>query len=59
MVVYSKRALRAIKDNNYALYLASAQGIEAAVFEVNKLLAGIERAINAQIEESDSLKESL
>lgn len=59
MVVYSKRALRAIKDNNYALYLASSQGIEEETRRMNELLASIEGTINATIEETDSMQESL
>ncbi len=59
MVVFSKRSIRAIKDNNYALYLASAQGIEKEVFAVNELLNTLELSINANVEETDALKESL
>mgnify|MGYP003515247378 FL=1 len=57
--VYSKRAIRANKDNNYALYLASAQGIEKEVATLNKLLDELEAGINESIFESDSRKESL
>lgn len=59
MVIFSKRAIRANKDYNYALYLASAQGIEKEVFLINELLNSLERSINANIVETDSLKESL
>ncbi|GAB4270966.1 MAG: hypothetical protein Kow0029_08270 [Candidatus Rifleibacteriota bacterium] len=59
MVTFGKRAIRAIKDNNYALYLASAQGAEKEVFAMNELLASLEQAINANIEETDAQKESL
>lgn len=59
MVTFAKRGIRAIKDGNYALYLASAQGIEKEVFVLNELLASFEGAINASIEESDGLKEAL
>ena len=57
--VYSKRAIRANKDNNYALYLASAQGIEKEVVALNRLLDELEAGINENIDESDSRKESL
>ncbi|HAE38980.1 MAG TPA: hypothetical protein DCG57_10135 [Candidatus Riflebacteria bacterium] len=59
MVVFSKRAIRANRDYNYALYLASAQGIEKEVFMINELLNSLERSINANIIETDALKESL
>lgn len=59
MVTFAKRSIRAISDGNYALYLASAQGIEKEVFALNELIASLEGAINAVIEESDSVKESL
>ena len=59
MVTFSKRAIRANQDYNYALYLASAQGIEKEVFMMNELLNSLERAINANIVETDALKESL
>lgn len=57
--VYSKRAIRAIKDNNYALYLASAEGIIKETVALNKLLDEMEYAINENIEEYDALKDSL
>ena len=59
IAVYSKRAIRANKDNNYALYLASAQGIEKETAALNKLLDELEAGINESIVESDSRKESL
>ena len=59
MVTFAKRSIRAIKDGNYALYLASAQGIEKEVFALNELIASLEGAINASIEEADESKESL
>lgn len=59
MVTFSKRAIRAIKDHNYALYLASAQGIEKEVFAVNELLNSLEQSINANIVETDATKEAL
>lgn len=59
MVTFSKRSIRAVRDNNYALYLASAQGIEKEVFAINELLVTLEQSINANISETDALKESL
>jgi hypothetical protein len=59
IAVYSKRAIRAIKDNNYALYLASAEGIEKEAVALNKLLDELEYGINETIDEYDSKKESL
>jgi len=59
MATFSKRAIRANQDYNYALYLASAQGIEKEVFMINELLHSLELAINANIIESDARKESL
>ena len=59
IAVYSKRAIRANKDNNYALYLASAQGIEKEAMALSKLLDELETGINESIYESDTRKESL
>lgn len=59
IATYAKRAIRANKDNNYALYLASARGIEKEVAELNKLLDELESGINESIAESDARKESL
>lgn len=56
---FSKRAIRAIKDNNYALYLASAKGIEGDVYELNEMLHNLELEINSNVYEYDSMKESL
>lgn len=56
---YGKRSIRAIRDNNYALYLASAQAIEKEVFVLNELLNSLELSINDNIAELDSKKESL
>lgn len=56
---YGKRAVRAIRDNNYVLYLASSKGLEKEVFHLNKLLDSLENAINGTISESDSAKENL
>ncbi|MBU1107426.1 MAG: hypothetical protein KKB51_12205 [Candidatus Riflebacteria bacterium] len=59
MVTFSKRAVRANHDYNYALYLASAQGIEKEVFMINELLNSLEHSINANIVETDAIKEAL
>lgn len=59
IATYAKRAVRANKDNNYALYLASAQGIEKETFELNKLLDELEWSINDSIVRADAVKESL
>lgn len=56
---FCKRAIRANRDNNYALYLASAQAIEKEVAIGNDLLNDLEIAINNSIAESDARKESL
>ena len=56
---YAKRAIRANKDNNYALYLTSAQGIEKISFELNELLDQLEVEINESIVEADARKEAL
>ncbi len=56
---YGKRAVRAIRDNNYALYLASAQGIENEVFHMSELITSLESAINLVIGEFDAEKEAL
>lgn len=57
--VYSKRSIRAIKDNNYALYLASAEGIEKEAVALNNLFDELEESINENIDAYDSAKESL
>ena len=59
VAVYSKRAIRAVKDNNYALYLASAEGIEKEAMTLNYLLDELEESINDCILQEDSRKESL
>ncbi len=56
---YGKRAIRAINDNNYALYLASARGVEKEVFHLNELMNSLEIAVNDVIVESDAAKEAL
>lgn len=57
--VFCKRAIRANKDNNYALYLASAQGIEKEILVGNDLLNDLELAINSSVAQSDAKKENL
>lgn len=56
---YAKRSIRAIKDGNHALYIASAQGIAKEAFIVEKILKDLEDAINESIRESDARKEDL
>lgn len=56
---YAKRAVRANKDNNYALYLASAEGIEKETRKLNGLLDELEANINESIVRSDAEKEDL
>lgn len=57
--VFTKRSIRAVKDNNYALFLASAQGIEKEIFTLKDILNTYESEINESIYEADSVKESL
>ncbi len=59
MLAHFATCIRANRDNNYALYLASAQGIEKEVAIGNDLLNDLEIAINNSIAESDARKESL
>ena len=56
---FGRRGIRAISDNNYALYLASAHGVETEVAILNELLNELQFAINITIYESDMSKESL
>jgi hypothetical protein len=59
VATFCKRAIRANKDNNYALYLASAQGIEKEIVIGNDLLNDLELAINYSVAQSDAKKENL
>lgn len=57
--VFAKRSLRAIRGNNYALYMASAQAIKKEAASLSNLIYQAELAINQSIAHSDSLKEDL
>ncbi|RCK79969.1 MAG: hypothetical protein OZSIB_3838 [Candidatus Ozemobacter sibiricus] len=59
LATYGRRALRARKDGNFALYLASAQAAEKELKSIDIALRDIEEAINASIRESDSRMEDL
>lgn len=59
IATFCKRAIRANKDYNYALYLASAQGVEKEIIIANDLLNDLELAINRCVSESDAKKENL
>lgn len=56
---YGKRALRARKDGNFALYLAAAQGVQKELKTIDTAMRDLEEAINASIRESDSRMEDL
>jgi hypothetical protein len=55
----SKRALRAIRDGNHALYLASAQTADREAKTLFRLMTDMEDAINASIEVTDESYENL
>lgn len=57
--IFGKRAIRAIRDHNYALYLASAQAVEKEVSELDQLLRHLEIAINRSIQITDKQMEDL
>ena len=55
----SKRALRAIRDGNSALFLASAETADKEARQIYKLLGDFEDIINESIEKSDASLENL
>ena len=55
----SKRALRAIRDGNSALFLASANTADKEARLIYKLLGDFEDIINDSIEKSDAASENL
>lgn len=57
--VFAKRSIRAIRDNNHALYLASAQAVEKETSEMDALLKQLEMAINYSIQTTDDKMEDL
>lgn len=57
--VYAKRSLRAIRDGNYALYMASAQGIEKEAKLLSEYVYQIENAVNIAIDMAQESKEDL
>jgi len=57
--VAGKRSLRAVKDGNFALYMASAQSIEKEVFGLDKLVKDLEDMVNSSIQATDSKMEDL
>ncbi len=59
LATYGKRALRARKDGNFALYLASAQAAEKELKAIDISLRDLEEAINASIRDSDARMEDL
>lgn len=56
---FSRRAIRAIRDNNYALYVTSAKAIQESVLALDESLEHIRDSINYSIYRSDQSKESL
>ncbi len=59
IVTFGKRGLRAVKDGNYALYMASAQGIEKEAFSIDLRMKDLEVQINKSIAATDAMKEDL
>ncbi len=59
LATYGKRALRARRDGNFALYLASAQAAEKELQNVDVSLRDLEEAINQSIREADARMEDL
>ena len=57
--VFAKRSLRAVRDGNYALYLASAQAIEKETRLLDETMYRLENMINASIKSTDHAMEDL
>jgi len=57
--VFGKRALRARRDGNFALYIASAQGAQKGIKELDNSLAALEIGVNASIRDADARQEDL
>lgn len=57
--VFGKRALRARRDGNFALYIASAQAAEKEIKDMDVSLLTLEKNINASIREADAKLEDL
>ncbi len=59
MVTFAKRSLRAIKDNNHALYMASAQAMAKEARVMADVLSAFETAINDATEKANDKRENL
>ncbi len=57
--VSAKRALRAIRDGNFALYMISSQTSDKEARNIHKLVGDFEDMINQSIERSDATHENL
>lgn len=57
--VSAKRALRAIRDGNFALYMISSQTSDKEARNIYKLVGDFEDMINQSIERSDATHENL
>ncbi|MBF0499529.1 MAG: hypothetical protein HQM09_05325 [Candidatus Riflebacteria bacterium] len=57
LTTLSKRSIRAIRDGNFALYLASTQTLEKEAEVMVKHIADIETMINLNIESTDKKRE--
>lgn len=59
MGTFAKRALRAIKDHNHVLYLASAQGAEGVARDMFTQIHDLELALMERFEANDDAMEDL
>ena len=57
--VFAKRSLRAVRDGNFALYMASAQAIEKETRLLDETVYKLENMINASIQSTDEVMEDL